>query len=112
MPFLQLAIDQTATNHLSSGSGLSSKMVPPLAENFLRGCFSLHSHIFRVAMKRTSVRPHVGQWTPFGQRNATIVSRVRSASAKYRTASMRVRGSCAMTPTYHGGLLSQVYYYR
>ena len=43
MPFLQLAISQTAGSHLSRPSGESSKMVPTLSENFRFGCLVLHS---------------------------------------------------------------------
>ena len=89
-PFLQLATIQIAANHFPRSIGLSSKMVPTLAENWRRGCFSLHSHTRRVAMKRTSALPHVGQQTPLGQRSPIIVHSVTSGSAKYRMASIRV----------------------
>src|SRR5271155_5309750 len=93
MPFLQLATIQIAANHFPRSIGLSSKIVPTLAENWRRGCFSLHSHRRRVAMNLGSVRPHVGQQTPLGQRSSTIVRSETSGSAKYRMASRRVWGS-------------------
>ena len=45
-------------------------MVPTLIENCFLACLFLHSHSRRVAMKGTSLLPHVGQITPSGQRSA------------------------------------------
>jgi hypothetical protein len=74
-------------------------MVPILAENCFLGCALLHSHMRRVAMNRTSDRPHVGQHTPSGQRSSTIVLSVTSGSAKWRIASTSVWGSALMGRT-------------
>ena len=79
-------------------SGLSSKIVPTLAVNWRRGWIALHSHLRRVLMKRTSVAPHVGQHTPSGQRRPTMVENVTLGSAKWRMASVRVKGSLLMDP--------------
>jgi hypothetical protein len=74
-------------------AAIPAPLIPTLAENCRFGCFSLHSHMRRVAMNRGSVRPQVGQCTPSGQRRSTIVRSAVSGSAKYRMASMRVCGS-------------------
>src|SRR5436305_3441490 len=85
-------MSQTTGSHFSMGSGESSKIVPTLMENCFRACLALHSQSLRVAMNRTSVRPQVGQTTPFGQRSATMNSRQVSGLSKWRTASRSVRG--------------------
>ena len=60
IPFFALVMHQTATNHLSNPSGLSSKIVPTLALNWRRGCFSAHCQrrlIFEVRdVHRSAVR--------------------------------------------------------
>ncbi len=65
---MQLAIIQMATNHLSRLSGAVLEDRPDLGRELAAGWIALHSHMRRVLMKRTSVRPHVGQHTPSGQR--------------------------------------------
>ncbi len=63
-------IIHAAVSHLSKPRGESSKVLPTLIENCLRGCFCLHSQMRRVEMKRMSLLPQVGQVTPCGQRRA------------------------------------------
>src|SRR5277367_1723364 len=79
-PFLQLQIIHAAVSHLSIPSAESSKILPTLMLNCFRGCLFLHSQRRRVAMKRTSLLPHVGHSTPFGQRRAAKKSMQRSGS--------------------------------
>src|ERR1700688_5142825 len=98
MPFLQLAIIQTAVSHLSRPIGESSKMVPTLTENCLWGCLALHSHRRRVLRNRTSLLPQVGQETPSGQRRAAMKVRQGSESEKKRTGCKRVVGCCIFPP--------------
>src|ERR1700716_3835340 len=94
MPFLQLAISQTAMSHLSRPIGESSKIVPTLTENCFWVCLALHSHRRRVFKNRTPFDPQVGQETPSGQRRATRKERQASGSEKNRTACKRVVGCC------------------
>ena len=72
MPFLQLATGQIAGNHLSCVSGVSSKMVPTLTENCLRGVLRL-ALPERPGGEETDVRTPAGrQATPLGQRSTTL----------------------------------------
>lgn len=76
-----LAVDHEpqAGSHFSKGMGLSSKMVPTLAEN----CFlqARHFHRRRVDRKDSSLASQRGQVTPCGQRSLTMKARQLSGSA-------------------------------
>lgn len=56
IPFPQLAIAHTATNHLSRPSGLDSKIVPTRDENCLR--HDLHWSMLRLVIEPTLSLPH------------------------------------------------------
>src|SRR5579864_4556005 len=96
MPFLQFTMSHIAQSHLFRPRGESSKIVPTLIENCFLACLLLHSHNRRVERKRTSVLPHVGHITPFGQRRVTRVFRQLSGFEKYSMASCSVLGSPCM----------------
>lgn len=76
IPLRQLAIDQTATNHLLSGSGESSKMVPTFMENCFWQAARLHLIVpGRDAISLQDSLPHVGHtMTPDGH----LISRMKS----------------------------------
>src|SRR5579863_4627160 len=91
MPFLQLTTNHMAGNHFSKAMGLSSKMVPILAEN----CFwqARHFQIRRVLRNDGSGAWQCGQVTPSGQCSRATNSRLVSLSAKNWMASSRVSGT-------------------
>src|SRR5438046_10159822 len=80
MPFLELAISQTAANHLSRPSGESSKIVPTLTEN----CFlqALHFHKRRVLRYECSAPSQRGHTGPCSQRRLATKSLQTSRSEK------------------------------
>src|SRR5258708_4915332 len=94
MPFLQLEVSHIAGSHLSKPIGESSKIVPTLAENFCCGCEVLHFQTLALARNVTSLEPHRGHVTPFGQRTATKNCKAFSGLLKYWTASRSVSGAC------------------
>lgn len=71
-PFLQFVMSHTVGSHFSSPRGLSSKIVLSFAVNCRLVCLDLHCHLHWFASYDTSVRPQVGQITPFGQSSDTI----------------------------------------
>src|SRR5258708_4023311 len=85
IPFLQFTIIHLPINHLSSGSGESSKIVPTFTEN----CFlhPRHFQIRRVDRNVTSEELQRGHSMPPGQRMPTMKLSALSASAKYFIAS-------------------------
>ena len=122
MPFFALAIHQTATNHLSRPSGLSSKIVPTLTENCLRQPLDLHCNSDR---ERTTPTPRCRTWGSTLCRPATspkassqnrpsdrcsggrpqaefagclsrwkspVIPELRSAQGRYRTSQPALRG--------------------
>src|SRR5258708_28999426 len=93
IPFLQLAIIQVATIHLSRGIGESSKIVPTLIENCRLSCRFLQRQILRVAMKCASFAWQCGQVGPSGHTMGIRNCRQVSGSEKYRIASIKVLGS-------------------
>src|SRR5215210_7980178 len=98
MPCLSLAIIQTAGSHLSSPSGLSSKIVPTFTENWRLGCSRLHWNRFREVRKLTFLPAQVGQVTPFGHRKFTMKSWHTARSENWRIALRSVAGSLFMFP--------------
>ena len=82
MLFFAFTSSHRAISHLSSGSGLSSMIVPVLTLNRFCGCVSRHSHCRRVRISRTRVPPHVGQHTPPGHRIDTMNAIALSGSPK------------------------------
>lgn len=77
------AMHHTATNHLSSPSGLSSKIVPTLQLNCLRQSLALHWSIDRDAMTPTASPLHFGQAIlPSGHLAASMARNVTAGSAK------------------------------
>src|SRR6266516_7688472 len=96
MPFFELAMSQTDVIHLSSGIGESSKIVPSFTENCRLHALSLHCHSRRVLTYPSAVPPQFGHSGPLGQRSLATKAFATSGSAKYRIASMRVRGRCCL----------------
>src|SRR5437867_7250554 len=90
MPFLELAMSQTAGSHLSSPSAESSKIVPTLTENCR--LHALHFQMRRVVRYECSLPSQRGQIGPSGQRILATNSVATSRSLKYRTASRRFVG--------------------
>jgi hypothetical protein len=89
-PFLPAEYSQIAGNHLESGIGESSKIVPFLTLNCLRQ--SLQRQSDRVAMCPTFSEPQNGQITPFGQRKPARKSRHTASSSKYLIAARKCGG--------------------
>src|SRR5580693_7195197 len=92
MPFLQLTTNHTAGSHFSRAIGLSSKIVPTLAEN----CFlqERHFQIRRVDRKDGSGALQRGQvMLPSGQCSLATKVRLTSGSLKNSIASSSVSGA-------------------
>src|SRR5690242_19488706 len=78
-------------SHLEKGIGLSSKMVPMLAENWRLQ--PLQRHVMRDSISRTVGELQRGQQTaPSGHLRLTTQSHASRSLAKYRTAYNRVLG--------------------
>src|SRR5229473_2280759 len=93
IPFLQLTTIHIAVSHLSSPSGLSSKIVPVFKVNCGALCFSRQCQRLYFSKNRTFLLPQRGHTTPSGQRRATRYSRQFTGSAKKRIACCRLLGS-------------------
>jgi hypothetical protein len=102
MPFLQLTTDQIPGSHFSKAIGLSSKIVPTLAEN----CFlqARHFQIRLVERKDGSVAWQCGQATPSGHRRRATKARLTSGWAKNWTASSREWGTWVLASIQAGTL--------
>src|ERR1039458_2868131 len=81
-PFLQFTTIQTATIHLSSPMGDSSKTVPVFTLNCLWHSRFMHFQIRRELRYETRLLSQCGQVTPFGQRISATKSRHALGSEK------------------------------
>src|SRR5690349_5696415 len=83
MPFLALAMHQTATNHLSNPRGESSKIVPTFTLNCFRHPTVLHWRRLRERTTPTLSQPHLGQVIfPSGYLAPSMVSKQTLGSEK------------------------------